>query len=164
MGEIDVEARLSEASDDLDFWTKDVEITIRLTPRGDGRYKSIDRREEERFYAALQYGIVNDVPMSELASRCCLSLSTFKRRFKQWVGGSPREWIVAKRMEVASEVLSKADITISSLAKMCCYNNTSHFIEIFKRHYGTTPHTFRQQMARQKMVLQRSSYDAVQKL
>ena len=122
------------------------EIVIRLMAKSDGRFKSIDRREEERFKAALQYGIMNNVPMSELADRCCLSLSTFKRRFRQWVGCSPHEWIVARRMEVAYEILTKADITVASLARMCCYSNTSHFIYVFKNYYGITPRMLRQQM------------------
>ena len=126
--------------------TSDIEIVIRLTPRSDGRLKSVDSREEERFYKTLQYGIVNNVLMSELASRCCLSLSTFKRRFRERFGTSPHEWIVAKRMEVAYKILCEEDVTISALAKYCCYNNTSHFIEVFKNHYGTTPYTLRKSM------------------
>ncbi len=130
--------------------TANTEIVIRLVPRSDGRFKSIDSREEERFYTTLQYGIMNNVPMSELADRCCLSLSTFKRRFKDRFRCSPHEWIVTKRMEVAHDILCKADITISSLAKLCCYNNTSHFIEVFKNHYGTTPYTLRKSIAEQR--------------
>lgn len=123
-----------------------MEIAIHLTPRSDGRLKIVDIRAEERFYSALQYGIINNVTMSELADRCYLSLSTFKRRFKQHLGCSPHEWFVTKRMEVAYDILSKANITISSLAKLCCYSNTSHFIEVFKSHYGVTPYMLRQKL------------------
>jgi AraC-like DNA-binding protein len=84
--------------------------------------------------------------MSELADMCCLSVSTFKRRFKEHIGGTPREWIVAKRMELAHEMLNNSDITISALAKLCCFSNTSHFIEVFKSHYHTTPYAYRDRL------------------
>ena len=125
---------------------KEVEIVIRLTQRVDGRLKIVDSREMERFFAALQVAITKNMPMSELADMCCLSVSTFKRRFKERIGGTPREWIVAKRMELAHEMLNNSDITISALAKLCCFSNTSHFIEVFKSHYNTTPYAYRDRL------------------
>ena len=122
---------------------KEVEIVIRLTPRVDGRLKIVDSREIERFFVALQVAITKNMSMSELADMCCLSVSTFKRRFKERIGGTPREWITSKRMELAHEMLNNSDITISALAKLCCFSNTSHFIEVFKSHYHTTPYAYR---------------------
>ena len=122
---------------------KEAEIVIRLTPRVDGRLKIFDSREMERFFAALQVAITKNMSMSELADMGCLSVSTFKRRFKERIGGTPREWITSKRMELAHEMLNNSDITISALAKLCCFSNTSHFIEVFKSHYHTTPYAYR---------------------
>ncbi|MBO5972047.1 MAG: helix-turn-helix transcriptional regulator [Alistipes sp.] len=124
----------------------EVEVVIRLTPRCDGHLKVVDRREVERFSAALQYAVMNNTSMQELAERCCLSLSTFKRRFREWIGGSPYEWIIAKRMAIAYDLLQHTDIAIASLAKICSYRNTSHFIEVFKEYYGITPLALRRQM------------------
>lgn len=125
---------------------KEVEIVIRLVPRVDGRLKIVDSREMERFFAALQVAITKNMPMSKLADMCCLSVSTFKRRFKERIGGTPREWITSKRMELAHNMLSNSDITISALAKLCCFSNTSHFIEVFKSHYHTTPYAYRDRL------------------
>ena len=125
---------------------KEVEIVIRLTSRVDGRLKIVDSREMERFFAALQVAITKNMSMSELADMCCLSVSTFKRRFKERIGGTPREWITSKRMELAHEMLNNSDITISALAKLCCFSNTSHFIEVFKSHYHTTPYAYRDRL------------------
>ena len=129
---------------------KEVEIVIRLVPRVDGRLKIVDDREMERFFAALQVAITKNMPMSELANMCCLSLSTFKRRFKECIGGTPREWITSKRMELAHDMLSNSDITIAALAKLCCYNSISHFIEVFKNYYHVTPYTFRNRLNNKK--------------
>ena len=125
---------------------KEVEIVIRLVPRVDGRLKIVDDREMERFFAALQVAITKNMPMSKLADMCCLSVSTFKRRFKERIGGTPREWITSKRMELAHNMLSNSDITISALAKLCCFSNTSHFIEVFKSYYNTTPYAYRDRL------------------
>lgn len=143
--DIDIETDIVSSSQ-CDSGGQDKEIVIRLALKGDGRLKTIDSREDERFRDAMQYGVMHNVPMQELANRCCLSLSTFKRRFRQREGCSPHKWIVARRMEVASDILAKADVTISSLARMFCYNSTSHFICVFRNHFGVTPRILRQQI------------------
>jgi AraC-like DNA-binding protein len=137
---------------ELGFTINETEMIIQFIQRRDGRLKVADKREEERFYNTIQQAITENLSMDEMAQRCCVSLSTFKRRFKEWIGGSPHEWIIAKRMELAHKILRERDITISSLAKLCGYNNVSHFIEVFKKHYNITPHMLRKQLSEKKKL------------
>lgn len=82
------------------------ELVIEYVTRLNGRVSVIDEREEERFARVLQYGIEHQATLVELADMCCLSLSTFKRRFRERMSMSPHEWFVRQRMILAYIVSS----------------------------------------------------------
>lgn len=115
------------------------EMVIRFNIDMNGKFKVYDQREEERFHQALNYGIRHNAQINELADMCCLSPSTFKRRFRERLGLSPHLWFVQHRMKLAHDILLKADISTTELARLCCYNNTSYFITVFKGYYGISP-------------------------
>ncbi len=115
------------------------EMVIRFNINMNGKFKVYDQREEERFHQALNYGIRHNAPINELAEICCLSPSTFKRRFRERMGLSPHLWFVQHRMKLAHDILLNANISTTELARICCYNNTSYFISVFKYYYGTSP-------------------------
>lgn len=122
------------------------ELVIEYVTHLNGRVSVIDEREEERFARVLQYGIEHQATLAELADMCCLSLSTFKRRFRERMSMSPHEWFVRQRMMLAYRIISEVDISTSELSKLCCFNNASHFITVFKRHFRTTPNRLRRSM------------------
>ena len=124
------------------------ELVIEYVTHLNGRVSVIDEREEERFARVLQYGIEHQVTLAELADMCCLSLSTFKRRFRERMSMSPHEWFVRQRMMLAYRIISEVDISTSELSKLCCFSNASHFITVFKRHFRTTPNRLRRSMNR----------------
>ncbi len=131
------------------------ELVIEYITRLDGRVKVVDEREEERFARVLQYGIEHQATLVELADMCCLSLSTFKRRFRDRMSMSPHEWFVQQRMKLAYRIISEVDISTNELSQLCCFSNASHFITVFKRHYRTTPNRLRRSMMKaqeRKMV------------
>ena len=66
------------------------------------------------------------------------SVSTFQRSFRARTGTSPRRWIIARRMERARELAAEG-LAVSDIAPAVGYANTSHFIEQFRKTYGTTP-------------------------
>ena len=114
-------------------------FVVRYITRRSGKLRVIDEREEERFSAALRYGIEHQATLLELADMCCLSLSTFKRRFRERLDTSPHEWFIEQRMKLAQRIIDEMEISTNELARICCFTNTSHFITVFKRYYNTTP-------------------------
>lgn len=96
-------------------------------------------REQERFERAILRGISSNISIEELASICCLSASTFKRRFRERYSSSPHKWFLGCRLEIAQSMLRHADIPTRHIATLCGFINVSHFIATFKRRFGTTP-------------------------
>lgn len=126
------------------------ELVIEYVTRLNGKMSIVDEREEERFARVLQYGIEHHATLVELADMCCLSLSTFKRRFRERMSMSPHEWFIKQRMLLAYRILCEVDISTSELSRLCCFSNASHFITVFKRHFHTTPNRLRRSIVRQR--------------
>ena len=100
---------------------------------------STSSRERERFTNAIMLGIVYNLSIEELATMCCYSVSTFKRRFNQHFNESPHKWLLRCRLMLAAKIMSKTDISITELSSLCGFVNVSHFIATFRRHFGVTP-------------------------
>lgn len=100
---------------------------------------STSSRERERFTNAIMQGIVYNLSIEELATMCCYSVSTFKRRFNQHFNESPHKWLLHCRLMLAAKIMSKTDISITELSSLCGFVNVSHFIATFRRHFGVTP-------------------------
>lgn len=96
-------------------------------------------REQERFEQAILKGISSNISIDELADICCLSASTFKRRFRERYSTSPHKWFLGCRLEIAAMILRQTDVPTRYIASLCGFINVSHFIATFKRRFGTTP-------------------------
>lgn len=96
-------------------------------------------REQQRFEAAVLRAIATSVSVDDLASVCCLSVSTFKRRFFDYYGTPPHRWLLWRRLEIAEAMLRHTTIPTFVVAHLCGFINVSHFIATFKRRYNVTP-------------------------
>ena len=65
------------------------------------------------------------------------------RVFKQAEGSSIREYVEARRMDMAKRMIGGSHMKIYEIAEKCGYQNTAYFIKIFKSHFGVTPQEFR---------------------
>lgn len=84
-----------------------------------------------------------DIKVSELAKTLQMSLRTFNRRFKNAANVTPMQYIQGVRMRGAGELLQTSNLTISEIAYELGYQDLSHFTELFKKHFGTTPSHYR---------------------
>ena len=98
-----------------------------------------ESKEEERFAQAIEIGIKSSAAIEELASICCQSISTFKRRFRERYSMSPHKWFMLRKLEMAYKIIEGHDVSIVELTRLCGYKNTSHFIAAFRKRYGISP-------------------------
>ncbi len=67
------------------------------------------------------------------------STSTFIRDFKKLYQETPYQWLITKRMDKANEILSTPGASVKEAASEVGYENVSHFIKAYKKHFGMTP-------------------------
>lgn len=101
------------------------------------------RIEDERLESVVLEAITKNVSLEELADRCYVSVSTFKRRFRKRFSISPHKWFLDRKLEIAYRIIINTDLPIVEVAQLCGFVNVSHFISAFKRKYSVTPASLR---------------------
>ena len=114
-------------------------------------------REEELFARAVEHGLKCSTAVEELAKMCCQSISTFKRHFRARYSMSPHRWFILRKLDIAYKIILERDIAIVELTKLCGFNNSSHFIALFRKRYGISPARLSKQLRQQEQQAQKSS-------
>ncbi|HEX5227490.1 MAG TPA: helix-turn-helix transcriptional regulator [Bryobacteraceae bacterium] len=65
------------------------------------------------------------------------------REFHKHYGMTIGEFVRTRRVERASELLSKSHLSLAEIAAACGFSDQSHFCALFKKHSGMTPAKFR---------------------
>ncbi len=72
------------------------------------------------------------------------SLSSFKREFERAFETTPASWIKSRRLQESQTLLLHSDFNVSQVAYEVGFENSSHFVQSFRKAYGTTPMKFKQ--------------------
>ncbi len=97
---------------------------------------------DNRLGAALR--LMHDRPADawtvvDLAREAGLSRSTFFERFRREVGVTPMEYLLAWRMALAKDLLSRESAGMAEVAERVGYSSASTFSVAFARHVGQPP-------------------------
>lgn len=99
----------------------------------------------ENFEQTVHRHIFENISIEELSSLCHRSLTSFKKEFRRHFDMPPHRWLTRQRLLQARLLLISTGKSVSEIGNDCNIPNTSHFIKLFKKEYGTTPAIYRQQ-------------------
>ncbi|UQZ32278.1 AraC family transcriptional regulator [Paenibacillus sp. PK3_47] len=85
-----------------------------------------------------------EASLARLAERANVSAPHFSRVFKQLTTMNVTQYVNAKRVIRAKELLSRTDNNIHDISEQCGYETPTHFYRIFKAFTGMTPNKYRQ--------------------
>lgn len=94
----------------------------------------------------------NNFDLDDLSIRFNVSKYTLSREFSKYFGISPIEYLIRKRIKIAKELLVDTNYTISEVSLRIGIFNTTHFINLFKKHTGITPLQYRKQLNKELNV------------
>lgn len=77
--------------------------------------------------------------LQELSDEIGLSLKKLKEGFKQLYGSTVYQFVLDYKMDYARQLLGSGSHNVNEVALQLGYSNSSHFIEAFKKKFGTTP-------------------------
>jgi AraC-like DNA-binding protein len=83
------------------------------------------------------------IDLNSLAAVAGLSVYHFARAFKQSTGGTPHEFIVARKLAKARDLLKDTDLPVSEIAFAVGFSDQSHLSRRFRNEVGTSPGQFR---------------------
>lgn len=87
-----------------------------------------------------------DISISHLSSLCHLSVSHFRRLFKQVLGYSPQEYLQLVRIQASCALLFNCDNSITEVGMQVGYPTPSSFTKHFKQYYGVSPAQWRRKL------------------
>ncbi len=91
----------------------------------------------------------SELNVQSVAERFELVPDYLSRLFRQQMGVSLQEFIIDVRLKNATDLLKNSDLTIMQISKSSGYENTQHFVKLFKKRYSVTPTQYRQGVANQ---------------
>ena len=83
-----------------------------------------------------------DLTVDDIASRMCMSRTTFYNKWKLLTGEAPKYLISRIRMEKSRELLESGKFSVTMVAEMVGMRNLKNFRGRYKEYFGKTPKEF----------------------
>ncbi len=99
--------------------------------------------DEERLVSIISTHYLSPLQVPDFARLCAMSLSSFKRRFKNIYGTSPARWLKRFRLEHARSMVLNSDLSVSEICRESGYHDVPNFIRAFRCNFGVTPTAMR---------------------
>ncbi len=98
---------------------------------------------EYNFKKTIKNNLYSNLSINELAKLCNMSISSFKRKFKETYQESPRKFISKKKLEKASYMLLYKENRIIDISYDCGFESITTFNRLFKKQFNTSPTSYR---------------------
>ena len=118
----------------------------RVAPGGEPvrRQRGLSARRLKAVLGFIREHLHAALTLRDLAAVAHLSPYHFARRFKESTGLSPHQYVIARRIEWAKELLrGEEDLSLAQVAVRVGFWDQGHFTRHFKRLVGVTPKRFR---------------------
>ncbi|MDJ0626790.1 MAG: AraC family transcriptional regulator [Rhodobacter sp.] len=96
-----------------------------------------------RVLAYIRARLDRTVTVDELAKEAGMSPSHFSRVFKETLGSTPMQYVLAYRIEQAIKMMADPMRPLGDIALACGFSDQAHFSRSFKQVTGQTPRNFR---------------------
>lgn len=83
------------------------------------------------------------ITIRQLAEHTNLSESYLSKIFCKEIGMPVSTYITLQKIEQAKNLLSYSDYSLADIANYLAFSSQSHFIQVFQKHEGITPHKYR---------------------
>ncbi|MBW0235423.1 AraC family transcriptional regulator [Pseudomonas sp. D1HM] len=91
----------------------------------------------------IEHHLGEPLSIGQLAAQCALSPYHFARMFRESFGVPPHQYLLARRLARARDLLRHSSLALGDVALACGFASASHFANRFKQHLGGTPGEYR---------------------
>ncbi len=111
---------------------EDIELSSRFTSK-----------HYQRILAYVQSRLDQTITVDQMAAEAGMSTSHFARVFKETLGSTPMQYVMAYRIEQAMKMMDDPGRPLGHIALECGFSDQAHFTRSFKQIVGQTPRAFR---------------------
>jgi AraC family transcriptional regulator len=102
--------------------------------------------QQHRVLEHIEAQLADDLSLQSLAAIVDLSPFYFARAFRQSVGSSPHQFILARRIQRAKEFLAKPNVPIAVIARATGFSDPAKLARAFRKATGMTPSACRRDL------------------
>lgn len=113
---------------------------------GGGVERHVQKNSLGQITQALDYirtYYMEEIRVAELARRCSLSETHFRRIFVEYMNMTPAEYLMLIRIQNACELIKKSRYSMEEVAQRVGYPTVSTFNRNFRRIVGTSPYQYK---------------------
>lgn len=98
--------------------------------------------------AWIKANIHEDIRLSALSEKACMSQATFYRSFKREFGISPMEYIISEKIKTAKALLAERNMSVKNAAFESGFQDVNYFVRLFRKTEGITPRQYQEVLRR----------------
>ena len=127
-----------------------IEKIVYLTLEADNRLPRLqgDSFNLTRIYDSFRYEPFQEFNIKELAAARGISIVYLRKLFKNKFSMTIGDYVFRMRMQSAAEILKTESFRITELADKCGFSTVAAFSNAFRRVFGLSPRTYRQNTLR----------------
>ena len=91
----------------------------------------------------IQDNLHRELRLAELSGQVHMSPYHFARLFKRSTGTPPHRFVLRRRIDRATTLLTTGELSIGEVARVVGFRTSSHFTTVFRRTTGITPSVYR---------------------
>lgn len=107
--------------------------------------RALTSEQQDSATSLMRDHMAGGLSMRVLAEACGMAHIEFVRAFKRSFGVSPRDWLTARRLERARELMSDHSLPLTEIASKVGFSDSSQFNRIFTRFTGCPPGAWRRE-------------------
>lgn len=104
--------------------------------------------QRRQLMAYIDSQLAQPISLGQLAGLCALSEYHFARMFRASFGLPPHQYVLARRLDRARQMLRGTMLPLGEIALACGFASASHFTNRFRQVLGGTPGEYRQAFLR----------------
>jgi len=112
-------------------------------------YSHFGNTPDEKLIAKAKYimqqSFEDSIDIQNISDELPMGYSSFRKKFKEFTGFSPNQYILELRLKRAKNLLLITKLNISEISYQIGFSNIYYFSKMFKKKYGSSPKAFRVQ-------------------
>jgi len=100
-------------------------------------------RQLKRLREMIRADLSGGIRIANLAAECGMTVPAFRAAFRKTTGGSPHEWLLDCRVQLAMNLLRNNFATVEEAASASGFSSSAHLIRVFHAVIGTHPDEWR---------------------